>query len=84
MSAESRARSRARPLLAAGVSLAAIALALYWAQRPPEGPVDPAWSRTPCSHCGMLVSERAFAAQLHTPAGEVRYFDDAGCLLLHA
>jgi hypothetical protein len=29
------------------------------------------------------VGEPAFAAQLHTPAGEVLFFDDPGCLLLH-
>lgn len=31
----------------------------------------------------MLLTDPAFAAQLHTPAGEVLFFDDPGCLLLH-
>jgi hypothetical protein len=31
----------------------------------------------------MLVGEPSFAAQLHTAAGEVLFFDDPGCLLLH-
>lgn len=78
---------RARWLRSAVVALAAIgalAVALHWAQRPPEGPVEPDWSRTSCAHCGMMVGEPAFAAQLHTPAGDVRFFDDPGCLLLYA
>jgi hypothetical protein len=32
----------------------------------------------------MLVGDPAFAAQLQAPAGDVRFFDDAGCLLLYA
>ncbi len=84
MSPESRTRSRLRAWLVAGAALAALVLALRWAQRPPDGPVDPTWSRTPCARCGMLIGERAFAAQLHTPTGMLRFFDDAGCLLLYA
>jgi hypothetical protein len=30
----------------------------------------------------MLVSDPRFAAQLHTASGEVRFYDDPGCLLL--
>ena len=48
----------------------------------PEGPVEPAWDRVACERCHMLVSDPRFAAQLHTDAGEVRFFDDPGCLLL--
>lgn len=84
MGADRRAHSRLGPLLVAGALLAALVLALRWAQSPPVGPVEPSWSRTPCAHCGMLVGDPAHAAQLHTPAGEVRFFDDAGCLLLYA
>jgi copper chaperone NosL len=76
---------RALPVLAGALAaLAALSLALLWAQSPPDGPIDPTWSRTPCARCGMLVGEPAFAAQLHSPAGDVRFFDDAGCLLLYA
>jgi hypothetical protein len=87
MDRDSRTRHwlRALPALAAALAvLAGLAIALRWAQRPPDGPVEPTWSRTPCARCGMLVGEPAFAAQLHTPAGDVRFFDDAGCLLLYA
>ena len=45
--------------------------------------MEPAWDRVACARCHMLVSDPAFAAQLHTPAGEVLFFDDPGCLLLH-
>jgi hypothetical protein len=46
-----------------------------------EGPQPIAWDREPCAHCRMLISEPHFAAQLETGDGEVRSFDDPGCLL---
>jgi len=61
----------------------ALALAVLRAQGPSEGPVPVTWDRTACHRCGMLVSDPAFAAQLHTPEGAVFYFDDPGCLLVH-
>lgn len=67
--------------VAAGV--AALALVVTWAGRPPTGPVEVPWDAAVCAHCRMLVGDPAFAAQLHTEAGEVRFFDDPGCLLLH-
>lgn len=69
---------------AALVSLA-LAGAAFWVWRavaPPSGPVEPAWDRVACARCHMLVSDPAFAAQLHLPSGEVLFFDDPGCLLL--
>jgi copper chaperone NosL len=47
------------------------------ADGPPEILVD----RTPCAHCGMLVSEPAFAAAYRRDGSEARIFDDIGCLL---
>jgi copper chaperone NosL len=47
------------------------------ADGPPEIQVD----RTACSHCGMLVSEPAYAAAYRTPGSDARVFDDIGCLL---
>jgi copper chaperone NosL len=44
---------------------------------PPEILVD----RTACSHCGMLVSEPAYAAAYRAPGADPRAFDDIGCLL---
>ncbi len=76
---------RALPVLAGALAaLLTLVVALRWAQSPLDGPAEPTWSRTLCARCGMLVGEPAFAAQLHTPAGDVRFFDDAGCLLLYA
>jgi copper chaperone NosL len=78
-------RERRAPLGAAAAVLggAALAFLLWRAAAPPSGPVEPAWDRVACARCHMLVGEPAFAAQLHTPAGEVLFFDDPGCLLLH-
>jgi hypothetical protein len=58
----------------------ALALALQ-ACGPPDGPQPIAWDREPCAHCRMLISDAAFAAQLHRSDGTVESFDDPGCLL---
>ena len=34
-----------------------------------------------CASCGMLISEERFAASLTTASGEVRNFDELGCLI---
>ena len=47
------------------------------ADGPPEILVD----RTACSHCGMLISEPAYAAAYRAPGADPRVFDDIGCLL---
>jgi len=47
------------------------------ADGPPEIQVD----RTACSHCGMLISERVYAAAYRAPGSDSRVFDDIGCLL---
>jgi copper chaperone NosL len=47
------------------------------ADGPPHIEVD----RTPCAHCGMLVSETTFAAAYRAPGGEPQVFDDIACLL---
>jgi copper chaperone NosL len=44
---------------------------------PPEIVVD----QTACSHCGMYVSEPAYAAAYRAHGKEARVFDDIGCLL---
>lgn len=65
--------------LADGCVLAAcLALA---ACGPAAGPQPIAWDREPCAHCRMLIGEPRFAAQLTTVDGDVRSFDDPGCLL---
>lgn len=73
-----REHRRARPLL----GLAILALALR-ACGPPEGPQPIAWDREPCAHCHMLISDPAFAAQLHETDGAIESFDDPGCLFAY-
>jgi copper chaperone NosL len=48
---------------------------------PAGGPQPIVYDREPCAHCRMLISEPRFAAQLETQDGEIRSFDDPGCLL---
>lgn len=71
--------------LGAALVLAALgsgaAFVLTWLERPPSGPVEPAWDRQACAYCSMHLGERGFAAQLQTDDGEVLFFDDPGCLL---
>lgn len=43
-------------------------------------PPDMSYGVDPCDRCAMIVSEERFAAAYVTPAGEVRRFDDLGCL----
>lgn len=47
------------------------------ASGPPEIVID----RSVCSRCGMLISERAYAATIRWPDGRDQVFDDIGCLL---
>jgi copper chaperone NosL len=48
---------------------------------PAEGPAPIVYDRQPCAHCGMLISEPAFAAQLELEGEDPVSFDDPGCLL---
>jgi len=56
-------------------------LALACARDPAPAPV--AWDREVCAQCRMLISERDFAAQYEGEGGQVFFFDDPGCWLLH-
>ncbi|MDX1649214.1 MAG: hypothetical protein R3263_05100 [Myxococcota bacterium] len=82
MAAERRRGLLAGALLAAALVGLAV-LALVRAGSPPQGPVEVPLDAATCARCRMLVSDPSFAAQLHTEDGEVRFFDDPGCLLLH-
>lgn len=77
------ARGLLAMLAVLAMAVAAAAVAVWWSGRPPGGPVEVAWDQTRCAHCGMLVSEPGFAAQLHQRDGRVLVFDDPGCLLVH-
>jgi hypothetical protein len=61
------------------VSLAAWLAAL--ACQPAGGPAAIAYDREPCAHCGMLISDAAFASQLELEGEDPKSFDDPGCLL---
>ena len=46
----------------------------------PEGMVEIKWDRDPCARCGMIISDRRFAAQAHGgPKKDSVKFDDIGC-----
>lgn len=45
-----------------------------------DGPPRIEEDRSACAHCGMLVSERVFAAAYRAPGQEPRVFDDIACL----
>jgi len=60
-----------------------LALVLACSGDPGAGPVEPTWDRDTCERCRMVVSERAFAAQIRMQHdGHTRHFDDLGCALL--
>ena len=63
-------------------SPAALLLAALLACEPSaDTPVDPAWSKQPCEHCGMVVSEPRFAAEVVRANGARVFFDDVGCMM---
>lgn len=64
----------------AAIALAAACLVAACAA-PPVGPPEIVLDRSACSHCGMLISERIYAAALRTTDGGEQVFDDLGCLL---
>jgi copper chaperone NosL len=68
-----------RPVLAVAALIALIAGTGCGVRA--DGPPHLEEDRTACAHCGMLVSERMFAAAYRTASGEARVFDDIGCLL---
>jgi hypothetical protein len=58
-----------------------VPLAVAMMQRLPRGPEPVAWDREACAGCRMHVGDPRFAAQLQTTDGQVRNYDDPGCLL---
>ena len=63
------------PLIAIAVSLLAAC------HSRPAGPPEVVVDRTACSHCGMFVSERIYAAAYRVEAAEPKVFDDIACLV---
>jgi copper chaperone NosL len=64
--------------------LAAAALALSACPHGKPKPVEIVLSEDSCNECRMAVSDKKFAAEIVTPEGHVDYFDDIGCLVVHA
>lgn len=71
-----------KPIAFAGAAAAALVATVLLLNRPPSGPVEPAWDLDACAHCHMHVGEQSFAAQALLASGETLFFDDPGCLLL--
>jgi len=67
----------------AALGAALLGWGLLRSQSLPSGPEPVAFDRAPCTRCGMLIGEPAFAGQLQTRDGRVLDFDDPGCLLLY-
>lgn len=59
------------------------ALALAGCKSPvASGPVEIMWDRDTCKRCGMVISDRRFAAQMRGgPEQQAFKFDDIGCAL---
>jgi copper chaperone NosL len=49
-----------------------------------DGPPGIVVDSSACSHCGMLISERAYAAAYRAAGADARVFDDIGCLIAAA
>lgn len=61
-----------------------IALLLAFACSPSiDEPAEIAYDHAACHHCGMMVGDPRFAAQLTTREGERRLFDDPVCVFHH-
>ena len=58
----------------------AAALLAFGCSAAPSGPPEIVVDRTACDHCGMLISELAYAAAYRADGAEARVFDDIGCL----
>jgi copper chaperone NosL len=71
-----------KPMLVGLKTLLAVAsLSLSACGSAASGPPPVTLDETACAHCGMLVSDLAFASAYRTEAGDALVFDDLGCLL---
>jgi len=65
------------PALAAGPYLGAVLTGC--SSEPLTGAAEIKWDRDTCERCRMVISDRAFAAQIRDPMKKVHKFDDFGC-----
>ena len=81
MSIDRRRFVSALPALAAGPYLGATlgTILTGCSSEPLTGPAEIKWDRDTCARCSMVISERAYAAQIRDPMKKVHKFDDFGC-----
>ncbi|HCZ15368.1 MAG TPA: nitrous oxide reductase accessory protein NosL [Accumulibacter sp.] len=48
---------------------------------PSSGPAQVKWDRDTDARCGMIISDKRFAAQIRDPDGKPWKFDDIGCAM---
>jgi copper chaperone NosL len=60
-----------------------LALTLFACGTPLDQPEPMVFDHVACDHCGMLVSDPRFAAQLVTREGDRYQFDDPACVFQH-
>lgn len=82
-SLERSALSRRRLFWSLAVVLASLPLANCAAAIDPTKPPAIRYGEDVCSACGMIISDRAYAAAYRTTGGEVRLFDDLGEMILY-
>lgn len=80
MSMDRRKFVSALPALAAGPYLGAVLTGC--SSEPLTGPGKINWDRDVCERCAMVISERAYAAQIRDPMKKVHKFDDFGCAVI--
>ncbi|MQM30449.1 MAG: protein NosL [Candidatus Accumulibacter phosphatis] len=66
-----------RPLLSVGAAWSLAACS----GEPSSGPIQIHWDRDADPRCGMIISDKRFAAQIRDPQGKVWKFDDIGCAM---
>lgn len=66
-----------RPLLSAGAAWSLVACS----GEPSSGPAQVKWHRDTDPRCGMIISDKRFAAQIRDPDGTAWKFDDIGCAM---
>ena len=72
-----------RTMLSRRSALAILASALVAAAcTRSDAPSEPVWGKEPCANCKMLVSDKRYAAQILDSAGEHKFFDDIGCMVV--
>jgi copper chaperone NosL len=61
--------------------LIALVLTLVGCKENLDEPPKIRWGEEVCAHCNMIISDKRFAAAITLKSGEVRKYDDLGCLL---